>query len=152
MQTRKHDFRYTVSYLFIQLLIKKILDGIFAQFQYYFINYLECCIIKMFSLFWLTLCKHIFNSQIIFHHTNVKHSSSVSLLLGTNFGHFKGLTVFDFISLVLNFHGSGVSLRILWSSCLGSSDGWSILPIHEGCGFNPQSVHIWESTSEGMNR
>ena len=33
----------------------------------------------------------------------------------------------------------------------GSSLGWSINPIHQGCGFDPRSGHVQKSTNECMN-
>ena len=39
--------------------------------------------------------------------------------------------------------------RLPWP---GSSVGWSIIPICQSCGFDPQSGHIQETTSEGMNK
>ena len=34
----------------------------------------------------------------------------------------------------------------------GRSVGWSVIPIHQECGFDPQSGHIQESTNECINK
>ena len=34
----------------------------------------------------------------------------------------------------------------------GSSVGWNIIPIHQGCGFDPRSGHIQESTNECIKK